>query len=154
MRFFNILFASGFGSGFAPFAPGTFGTLVGSILVVLFWQLGILYEPFGLSSYTIIFSLIGWYAINELPENWVHDDQRIVVDEVIGLFVALLFVPITWTTIILSFVLFRFFDILKPLGIRKFDNLHSNWSVIVDDIVAGIYANISLQLILLALKYI
>ena len=154
MRFFNILFASGFGSGFAPFAPGTFGTLVGSLLVVLFWHYGILYDPYGLICYTIIFSLIGWYAINELPATWVHDDQRIVVDEVIGLFVTLLFVPITWNTIILSFILFRFFDILKPLGIRKFDNLHSNWSVIVDDIVAGIYANIALQLILVALKYI
>lgn len=150
----QITIASAFGAGFAPFAPGTWGTLVGSIILALMWQGGLTDTGWPLLIFTFLVSLLGYWSINHLPKSWKHDDQRIVVDEVVGLFTTMIFIPITWKTIVLSFILFRVFDIWKPLGIRKFDNLHSNASVIVDDLVAGVYANFTLRgLILLLTAY-
>lgn len=153
MKKFATAISSGFGAGFIPLAPGTWGTAVATLFMVILWSQGFDYlnsYPFTL---TIVFSLLGYWAIIKLQHDWEHDDQRIVVDEMIGLWITLFFVPINGLTLVLSFVLFRFFDIVKPLGIRHFDNINTNWAVIVDDMLAGVYANISLQLILLALSW-
>ena len=96
--------------------------------------------------------LIGYYSITNLPADWVHDDQRIVIDEVLGLFVAMLFIPLSWQNLFFSFILFRIFDIWKPLGIRNLDNFHSDFSVIVDDLLAGVYANLALRGLMLLLS--
>lgn len=101
---------------------------------------------------TVAVTLVGYWSINNLPSSWEHDDQRIVIDEVVGLFATMIFIPFSWTTIILSLVLFRVFDIWKPLGIRSFDKLKSNSSVLVDDLLAGVYANIALRIIILLLS--
>lgn len=151
MKKLAIAIASGFGSGLIKFGPGTWGTAVASFIVTTMWLFKVEQIPLIIVGLTIFFSIIGYWSVLRLADSWEHDDQRIVVDEIIGLFVTLLFVPISWTTIILSFVLFRFFDILKPLGIRRFDEINTNWAVIVDDIVAGVYANIVLQVILILL---
>ncbi len=134
-----------------PFAPGTWGTLVGNLIIIALWQMGLLESIWIIPLLTIAWSLIGYWSITELPDGWEHDDQRIVIDEVVGVWLTLAFIPISWTTIILSFILFRVFDIWKPLGIRKFDDLKSDFSVIVDDLIAGVYANITLRLLLLFL---
>lgn len=148
----QITIASSFGTGFAPFAPGTWGTLVGTIVLVVLWQLGWLDTGWPLIVITVIVSFIGYWSINHLPSSWEHDDQRIVIDEVVGLFTAMIFIPVSLKTIVLSFILFRIFDIWKPLGIRKFDNLKTNASVIVDDLIAGVYANLTLQGLILLLS--
>lgn len=134
-----------------PFAPGTWGTLVGNLVIIALWQMGLLASIWTIPLLTIAWSLIGYWSITQLPEDWQHDDQRIVIDEVVGVWLTLAFVPISWLTIVLSFILFRVFDIWKPLGIRRFDNLKSDFSVIVDDLVAGVYANITLRIVLLLL---
>ncbi len=143
--------ASGFGSGFIPFGPGTWGTAVASLFTILLYESGADQMMWWIIVLAIIFTVVGYWAILELRDDWIHDDQRIVVDEMIGLWITLILIPIDWTTILLSFILFRFFDILKPLGIRRFDNIDTHWAVIVDDIVAGVYANITLRLILVFL---
>jgi phosphatidylglycerophosphatase A len=151
MKKLAIAIASGFGAGLIKFGPGTWGTAVASFILagLSYFQVAHLnYYPLLLA---IAFSIVGYWAILQLKQDWVHDDQRIVVDEIIGLFVTVFFVPISWMTIVLSFVLFRFFDIFKPLGIRKFDQIDTHWAVIVDDIAAGVYANITLQIILIFL---
>lgn len=134
-----------------PFAPGTWGTMVGNLIIIALWQMGLLESMWIIPIITIVWSMIGYWSITQLPEGWHHDDQRIVIDEVVGVWLTLAFIPISWTTIVLSFILFRVFDIWKPLGIRRFDNLKSDFSVIVDDLVAGVYANVSLRLVLLLL---
>ncbi len=154
MTKFHIFIASGLGSGFARFAPGTWGTLVGSVLVFLMWQGGILFNDWILTAVTVGTTLLGYWSVTQLPESWIHDDQRIVIDEVVGLFATMMFIPLSLKSIILGFILFRVFDIWKPLGIRKFDNLKSDSSVIVDDLLAGVYANIALRgLLLILIRY-
>ena len=88
-----------------------------------------------------------------LENDWEDDDQRIVVDEMIGYWITIIMIPVSWTSLILAFFLFRAFDIAKPLGIRRFDEIKTNWAVLVDDVVAGIYANISLRIVLLMIAW-
>lgn len=101
----------------------------------------------------VIFTVGGYLAIEALPDTWRDDDQRIVVDEIVGVFVSVLWLPLTATNIILAFVLFRLYDIFKPLGIRKFDNIKTSWAVLVDDMVAGVYSNITIRLLTILLPW-
>lgn len=89
--------------------------------------------------------------IKALEEEWGEDPSKVVIDETVGLWISMLFIPINTYTLILAFILFRFFDILKPLGIRKLDQLKNSWGVMLDDILAGVYANMVLQLIVYTL---
>jgi len=91
--------------------------------------------------------VVGILAINRLPNTWKQDDGRIVIDEAHGIFITLSFVPFSLENLIIGFILFRFFDILKPLGIKKLDQLHNTHGVMLDDTLAGVYANIVLQVI-------
>ncbi len=102
----------------------------------------------------ILVTLLGYVSIARLPKDWEHDDQRIVVDEIAGLLTTLLWIPINLTNVILAFTLFRIYDIFKPFGIRKFDDSKTSWSVLVDDLVAGVYANVTLRLLLIFLAWI
>ena len=144
--------ATAFGAGFSPFAPGTMGALVG---ILIWWLIrfpfasagGAYFFPFMLII-TIVVFFLGVWASNVMEPEWGHDPGKIVVDEVIGQWIALLWIPFTVPNIILAFALFRFFDILKPLLIRKMEALPSGWGVMGDDVLAGIYANIVLQIIL------
>ena len=143
-----------FGVGYTPIAPGTAGALVGGIL---FYLLSLALTNYGLDFYTIqiililitiAVMLIGVRSIGKVENTWKHDAQQIVIDEVVGVWIAMLFIPITWFNFLLAFVLFRIFDITKPLFIRKLDQLKSSWSIMLDDVVAGVYANLVLQLYL------
>ena len=146
----SIIIASGFGSGFSPLAPGTAGTLVGFVIAYVLLLLGI-NDVFILPALAIILTIIGYAAIVKLPKSWIHDDQRIVIDEIIGYIVAVSFVPMNLMFLLVGFVLFRAFDIWKPFGIRHLDKKGGDLSVILDDVLAGIYANITLQLLVLIL---
>jgi len=152
MKNLHIAIVSAFGAGFARFAPGTWGTLVGSIILYLLWTAGALTSPWTLVVMTIGVSLLGYYSIKQLPDSWIHDDQRIVIDEVVGLWATMIWIPINIKTLVLSFILFRLYDIFKPLGIRKFDDMTSDLGVIVDDLIAGVYANLTLRLVIVALS--
>ena len=142
--------SAGFGAGYSPIAPGTVGTLVGALLIYGFHILG-----FNLGWHLVLaiisYTGIAYVAIKNLPSSWVHDDQRIVSDEVVGLWLTMLFVPFSIVNLAFGVVLFRVFDIFKPLGIRRLDRWRHDWGVLVDDLLAGVYANITLQLILLLL---
>ena len=141
-----------FGVGYTPIAPGTAGALVGGIL---FYLLGLALINYGLDFYTIqiililiiiAVILISVRSIGKLENTWEHDAQQIVIDEVVGVWIAMLFIPINWFYFLIAFILFRFFDIVKPLFIKKIDQLKSSWSIMLDDVVAGVYANLVLQL--------
>ena len=150
------LIATSLGFGYAPVAPGTFGTLFGLICyIALAFALDILdggrtitmdYILIGL---ILLFTWLGTWSAKELESEWGHDPGKIVMDETIGVWITVLFIPFSWLNVLLALIVFRFFDILKPLGIRAIDEkLSSPFSVMLDDIVAGIYSAIALQAII------
>ena len=123
----------------------------------MFYLLSLTLTNYGLDYYTIqiilivitiAVLLIGVRSIRKLENTWEHDSQQIVIDEVVGVWIAMLFIPITWFNFLLAFILFRIFDIAKPFFIKKLDQLKSSWSIMLDDVVAGVYANLVLQLYL------
>ena len=97
----------------------------------------------------IAVTLIGVYSTQKVTPEWGDDPSKVVVDEFVGILVTMLFVPVTHLNLWMAFALFRFFDILKPLGIRTVDKkLKSAWGVMLDDVLAGVYACGVLHLII------
>ena len=136
-------FGLGFGSGLAPKAPGTFGTLVG---YPLFWLISV----YALSTQLIIISalfLIGIYFCGLTGKALgVSDHGGIVWDEIVAMMLVLAFTPNQWQWWLVAFLLFRLFDIWKPFPIRQFDaKLKNGFGVMFDDLLAAIYAIIGLQ---------
>ena len=148
------LLGFGFGSGLVPFAPGTFGTLAAIPIYLLIS--GVSSLVYGvLTLIGLIFGVrICEIAVASLARNSnkaVHDHPSIVWDEIIGFLITMIFVPLSPLTLCLGFVLFRFFDILKPWPIRVVDrNVHGGLGIMMDDVIAGVFANLSLQLLLLS----
>ena len=97
---------------------------------------------------TVAITALGIWSGNVVEAIWGKDHNRVVIDEVAGMCIALLWIPVTPLNIAVGLVLFRFFDILKPLFIRKLENLPGGWGVMFDDVLAGVYANICLHLFL------
>jgi len=88
---------------------------------------------------------------NVVPRFEVNDPSHIVIDEVVGCLITFLFVPITWQSLMIGAVLFRFFDISKWFGIKYFERLQGAWGVMLDDIAAGVLSNLMLRVILATL---
>ena len=152
-RIHKIIATAG-GAGYFPVAPGTAGAVVG---VLIFWLMHQIYfsvyedpQVFLLLfiGMILLFLYLGVIATDHLEKEWGKDPSKVVMDEVIGVWIALLFVPVTWVNLLLAFALFRLFDIWKPLFIRKLEAIKGGWGVMLDDVLAGVYANIVLQVIL------
>jgi phosphatidylglycerophosphatase A len=92
--------------------------------------------------------IIGIWSAGVVENDWGKDSSRVVIDEVAGMCIGLLFVPVNVKWMITALLLFRFFDIVKPLYIRRLEKLPGGWGVMADDILAGIYSNIVLQVII------
>lgn len=138
------LVAFGFGSGAAPVAPGTFGTLVGVLLYLLLQHLH-------WSSYLLIVVVAFFVGIQicgrTAKDIGVHDHPGIVWDEIAGYWVAMLAAPKGWWWVVAGFLLFRLFDIVKPWPISWADKrLEGGFGIMFDDLLAGIYACLCLQL--------
>lgn len=140
--------AIGFGSGLLKPAPGTWGTLAGLMLSILLWN--ITQSNLFFIFLTVISFILGCYLCQKTSNDLgVHDDGRIVWDEIVAIFLMFAFLPeYNWFAYILTFISFRIFDILKPYPIRYFDEkLESGLGIMVDDILAAIFALISLYII-------
>ena len=138
-------FSLGFGSGLAPKAPGTFGTIIG---LPLFW----LISSYGFSiKLTIIATLfvLGIYCCDKTGKALgVADHGAIVWDEIVAMMLVLVFAPLTWLGWLVAFCLFRLFDIWKPFPISYFDaKLKNGFGVMFDDLLAAIYAIICVLLL-------
>jgi len=132
------MLAFGFGSGLSPKAPGTMGTLAAIPLWLLLNQL-----PMAIYWLVILVTIIvGVYICGSAAKTLgVHDHSGIVWDEFVGLWIAMAFLPPTLGSVICGFVLFRFFDIVKPWPISWLDkNMHGGVGIMIDDIVAGSFA--------------
>jgi len=138
--------ALGFGSGLAPKAPGTFGTLAAVPLVALLLWLGNSY----LLAFVLAGSVLGVYLCGQTARDvGEHDHGAIVWDEIIGFGITMLWLPLHWQTLVLGFVLFRLFDIVKPWPISWLDKrLHGDLGIMLDDILAGVAALLLLHLLL------
>lgn len=137
--------AFGFGSGLSPKAPGTVGTLAAIPLYLLLVQLPV----WGYALAIVLTFLLGIWLCGESSKRLgVHDHGGIVWDEFVGFWITMLFAPTGWVWIIVGFVLFRIFDIWKPYPICLADKyVHGGFGIMLDDVLAGIYALLVLQLI-------
>jgi phosphatidylglycerophosphatase A len=130
--------AFGFGTGLAPFAPGTFGSLPGLLLFWLTLDFG-LYVQLAIAVALAIPGI--WLCGESARRIGVHDHGGIVWDEIVGMYVTLLAAPANWQGFVAAFVLFRFMDIVKPWPIRDLDHrIHGGVGIMLDDLVAALYA--------------
>ncbi len=137
--------ALGFGAGLAPFAPGTFGSLVGLGIALALAPLG-----FGWNLAATLAAVVAgvWICGESARRLGVHDHPAIVWDEVAGMMIAMLAAPDSWWGAVLAFVLFRIFDIAKPWPIREIDHgMRGGAGIMLDDVLAGVFAALGLMLV-------
>jgi phosphatidylglycerophosphatase A len=134
--------------GFFPIAPGTVGAAAGVVLYAVARNLGILH--FELPSIVVLF--LAGVAFTRVCEEDLQctDPGPIVIDEVMGMLITLAAIPVGWGGMMLGFFLFRAFDVAKPFPARQLERLHGGLGVMSDDVMAGIYANLTLRACLLA----
>ncbi len=150
MKKLSVYLATIFGIGYFPVAPGTAGTLFAALIYYILPAslFKTNYDNFIVVIFLTGLSLIG-VVITSLAEKTLgHDDGKIIIDEFVGYFVTILFLPKSLLLAIYAFIFFRVFDIAKPQPIYKVQSLPKGWGIMVDDIVAGVFANICLQILI------
>ncbi len=143
-NFIDRLISTGLGSGLSPIAPGTAGSLV---------ALAVYFIPDFQKPYFIIPAIIlffGWGTISagRMETSYGHDPSRVVIDEIVAMWISLLFLPKRILLAAFAFLLFRMLDIFKPFPASYFDKRNGGISIMMDDVVCGVYTNIILQLYL------
>lgn len=134
----NHFFAFGFGSGLAAKAPGTFGTLAA---IPIYWLIQDLSWPLYISWLLVTFALGVYWCDRSSKQLGVHDHGGIVWDEFVGYWITMFLVPSSWLFMLVGFVLFRLFDIVKPWPISWLDRkVKGGFGIMIDDVLAGIYA--------------
>lgn len=142
----NKLIATCFGIGYLQKGAGT----IAALFCCLSWyffridQAAMIVQL----AYLLLLFFIGVFAATKVETEWGHDSNRVVIDEWMGMGVTLFMVPFSWTNFIIGFVLFRLFDIVKPFFIRKAEAAPGGWGVMLDDLLAGIYSAVILQLLI------
>lgn len=142
MNFFKVT-ASFFGVGNIK-GGGTIAAAIWSILWY-FSQHNLRPHPYWQIITTLIVIILGIWSGNRVEKDWGVDSHKVVIDEIAGISITLLFVPIHWLYILIGLILFRFFDIAKPLYIRKMEQFRGGYGVMADDILAGIYSSMVIQ---------
>lgn len=151
MRPIFYIIATCFGLGYSPIAPGTAGSIL-AVLVAFFLFKG--------STTYLVISIILILVIGTIASSYVEKDREskdpslVVIDEVAGMWISLLFIPHLWWIFLIAFGLFRLFDVIKPFPANKIQNWDGGLGIMLDDVVAGIYALISTHLILLLINYL
>lgn len=139
-------FAFGFGTGLAPYASGTFGTLPALLICALLGGVSLVVYI------TIILAAFAagvWFCNEATGYLGAHDHGAIVWDEIVGMMITMIAVPVSLSTLILGFFLFRFFDVWKPGPIRWMDeHIDGGLGIMIDDVFAGLLACIALHLVI------
>ena len=146
-----VFISTGVYTGYFPFAPGTIGTITAIPLVLLLS----FFTPFTYAIATVAIFFCGVWS-SGIAEVFFQkkDASQIVIDEIVGFLIAMFMVPRGAKYIILGFFLFRFFDIVKPYPASFMnEQVKGGWGVVLDDVFAGIYANISIQVIRLLFSF-
>jgi phosphatidylglycerophosphatase A len=134
-----VFLATGFGSGYSPIAPGTAGTVVG---LLLFWPLRAQSIVVQVACTILMFAAAVASADVTARRTGLKDPSIVVVDEIVGMWISLLFLPWTPGVLVASFLLFRVMDVVKPPPARGFESLPGGWGIVMDDVMAGVYANL------------
>lgn len=144
-----ILFiATGFGTGFLPPFPGTYGTLVGMAVCIVLRVFGVSDLDYLLITLGIFF--VGVYTSTKAEVMLKSKDSgRIVIDEVFGYLITMFMVPLTFWLVLISLFINRFMDIYKPAPARHIHVLRGGWGVMYDDLISGIYSNLVMRLIVI-----
>jgi phosphatidylglycerophosphatase A len=163
------LIATGFFVGYIPVASGTFGSLVGCLFLFLpgFWSPAVLWSAIAAVFCAGVFTSARMarhegHRLNLLaaetkarfqPGAHEHPDPSIVViDEIVGMWIAVLYLGPSLVSLGLAFVFFRIFDVVKPAPARTAERLAGGWGIMLDDVVAGVYANTAARIVLYALS--
>jgi phosphatidylglycerophosphatase A len=146
---FRTWIACGFGTGFAPIAPGTIATF---FLAVVYGFLPYL-DPVLSGLCVAAICILGVYLTGHAERFLGHDAGSIVWDEYAGFAVTVWYIPKTWEVVIGAFILFRIFDVLKPPPIRAAEKLPAGWGIMADDVLAGIYANLALRALITVITH-
>jgi len=134
--------ATAFFAGHSPVAPGTAGSLVG---LLLFWPLQGL-SLSGMAASLVFLFVLGWWSAGRLARRLGdHDPGMVVIDEVLGVFVALIGLPFTPWVVVFGFLLFRLFDVVKPYPAGALEHLPGGLGIMADDVAAGLYANLVMR---------
>jgi phosphatidylglycerophosphatase A len=144
MRFLTYMIATGFGAGFSPVAPGTAGSLLAAAVIYLIsplpaqWLIAALFVLFW----------IGVHAAAALEKELGKDPSQVVVDEIVGMGISLILAPKSGKIFLAAFLLFRLFDVWKPFPIRQAEKIPGGAGIMLDDVIAGVYALLVLHLLL------
>lgn len=130
--------ATGFDVGYIPGAPGTYGSVVAGLMWIALAGMPLVSYILFCATFTI-FAV--WITRGAMPYFKNYDPSQIVIDEMAGMFITMIGLPFSWVNLVIGFFAFRFFDIVKPPPIRLIDRkVKSAWGVVLDDVVAGIFA--------------
>ena len=132
--------------GYAPFAPGTVGSLAGLVIYVVIRMSGLPGLEIGVIAFLLAAGV--WAALVAERHFGGIDPGPVVIDEVAGMLITLAFIPVGRAGVLAGFLLFRLFDILKPFPAAQLERLHGGFGIMADDVMAGIYANLSVRLVL------
>jgi len=146
--------------GYLP-APGTWASMI--TLVIIYWLHLLHISTYAYALFIFLSCIVAWYAVvysldyfrtrashRQMGKNWGlnHDPSEIIIDEVVGCLITFFMVPLTIKSMIFGFILFRFFDIFKPCGLKMLEGMGGAWGILLDDIGAGILSNLILQVLL------
>ncbi len=147
-----VFLATIFYTGYCPAAPGTAGAAAGFLFIILFPM----FRGLLLLYAALILFFAGVWAAGEAEKTHGHDAPQINIDEAAGIFITFLGFrsELNWIWLIAGFILFRVFDIAKPGFIGKAQQLKGGWGVMMDDVIAGLYANIALRALILITGYL
>lgn len=146
-KFFVTFLAAGLGTGYAPFASGSVGSI--PPWLIAYFLLGDNQLAFVIV--TAITTIASVWLAGEGEKYFGHDSKKIVIDEWAGMFITLLLVPFSLTNYLIAFVVFRALDVIKIFPARQAEKLPGGWGVTMDDVVAGIQSNI-VTLIIIHIK--
>lgn len=144
--------ATVFNIGYFPIASGTVASVFAALFMFIFKDIIITtFSGIGFALYLIITGLIivyGTYSADRAEEIYKEkDSHKIVIDEVAGFFVSMLFIPVTLNNLFLAFIIFRIYDVIKPFGIRDVQKYRGGFGIMADDLLAGILTSVSVNIL-------
>ncbi len=145
LNFVEKLIGSGFYTGYVPFASGTFGSLAG---LIIYFIPGF-EKPLIIIPAIILFTVYGIYVGSKFEKAYGKDPSECTVDEVVGMWISLLFVPKIWWIVVIVFFLWRISDIIKPFPARRLEKLEGGLGIMIDDVISGFYVLLIVHLFIL-----